>query len=149
MQNLFKHIKVKSLAWIEQPGLTFVVKMPDSVKHDEYYRPIGGSVEYGETALAAVKREVLEELHTEIEVIGEPLILENRFICEGKSGYEIDFIFPSRFTDKRFYENKPYRLVESDACEFEALWVPMDDCLSGKLRLVPEELLVWYNQQAH
>jgi 8-oxo-dGTP pyrophosphatase MutT (NUDIX family) len=148
MQNLFKHIKVKSLAWIEHQGMIFVVKMPDSVKKDEYYRPIGGSVEYGETALAAVKREVMEELRTGIEVKDEPLILENLFNCEGKFGHEIDYIYPCQFLDQNFYEVKPYLLIESDDCEFQALWVPMADCLSGKLRLVPEQLLEWYKNRS-
>jgi 8-oxo-dGTP pyrophosphatase MutT (NUDIX family) len=143
MENLFKHIKVKSLAWIEHDGMTFVVKMQDTVKGDWYYRSIGGSVEYGETAREAVLREAMEELNTIIEVTGEPLILENLFIHEGKKGHEINFVFPCRFTDASFYEDKIYRLVEANGEEFQAMWIPMADCLNGNLRLVPEQLLEW------
>jgi 8-oxo-dGTP pyrophosphatase MutT (NUDIX family) len=132
MDNLFRNIKVKSLAWIEKQGMIFVVRMPDSVKMDQFYRPIGGSVEYGETSLEAVIREVKEELQTEIQVTGKPLILENLFTCDGKFGHEIDFIYPASFVDSRFYENKSYRLIEADGCEFTALWIPISDCLNGK-----------------
>ncbi len=143
MENLFKDIKVKSLAWIENNGLTFVVEMPDLVKMDNYYRPIGGTVEYGEASLDTVKREVLEELQTEIKVVGKPLILENRFTLGGKIGHEIDFIYPCSFVDPKFYENKPYHLIEADGCVFPAFWIPIADCATGKYRLVPEELLTW------
>lgn len=148
MESLFKHIKVKSLAWIENEDMTFVVKMPNSVKGDDYYRPIGGSVEYGETSLNAVKREVMEELHTRIEVTGEPLILENLFTCEGKFGHEIDYIYPSIFIDSQFYEDRPYELVEADGCVFQAMWISRENCLSGKLRLVPEVLLEWWQDRS-
>jgi 8-oxo-dGTP pyrophosphatase MutT (NUDIX family) len=148
MDNLFRFIKVKSLAWIEMEGMTFVVTMPDSVKGDYYYRPIGGSVEYGETSLEAVKREAMEELHPEIEVTGEPLVVENIFTCEGKSGHEIDFIYPCSFLDRKFYKNNSFQLIEDDKCEFQALWIPIADCLNHKLRLVPESLIEWHRKQA-
>jgi 8-oxo-dGTP pyrophosphatase MutT (NUDIX family) len=147
MQNLFNHIKVKALAWIEDGGSIFVVTMPDSVKGDKYYRPIGGTVEYGETGLQTVKRELMEELNAEIEVIGEPLILENLFTCDGKFGHEIDLVYPARLVEKSFLERKVFPLVEINGEEFQALWVPMADCLSGKLRLVPEPLLEWCKKE--
>jgi ADP-ribose pyrophosphatase YjhB (NUDIX family) len=59
-------IRVKSLAWIEDGGSLFVVKMIDQVKNDEYYRPVGGTMEFGELALETIKREVREELNAEI-----------------------------------------------------------------------------------
>jgi hypothetical protein len=33
--------------------------------------------------------------------------------------------------------------VEANGEEFQAMWITMADCLSGKLRLVPEPLLDW------
>jgi 8-oxo-dGTP pyrophosphatase MutT (NUDIX family) len=143
MEDFFKYIKVKALAWIEDGASIFVVTMPDSVKGDLYYRPIGGSVEYGKTGKQAVKREFMEELKAEIEVTGEPLILENLFTCDGKFGHEIDLIFPAKLVDKAFYERKTFPLVEANGEEFQAMWITMADCLSGKLRLVPEPLLDW------
>jgi 8-oxo-dGTP pyrophosphatase MutT (NUDIX family) len=143
MENLTKYIRVKALAWIEHEGKTFVVKMSDSVKGDDYYRSIGGSVEYGEMSREAVIREAMEELNTEIEVTGEVLVLENLFIHEGKKGHEINFVHPCRFLDERFYEDKIFRLVEANGEEFEAMWVPLKDCLNGKFRLVPEQVLEW------
>lgn len=103
-------IRVKSLAWIEDQGMLFVVKMTDKVKMDDYYRPVGGSVEFGELTLDTVRREVQEELNTQIEVTNEPLILENIFTCDGEPGHEIDYFYPCNFVDKKFYERKTYHL---------------------------------------
>jgi len=137
-------IRVKALAWIEEKGMLFVVKMHDAVKGDDYYRPVGGSVEFGERSHKAVVREVKEELSTEIALLAPPFVVENLFTCNGEPGHEIDFLFPARFTDVGFYEHKVYRLVEMNGDEAVALWIPISECVSGALRLVPEELCTWY-----
>jgi ADP-ribose pyrophosphatase YjhB (NUDIX family) len=140
-------IRVKALAWIEDKDMLFVVRMHDSVKGDDYYRPVGGSVEFGERAHETVVREVREELDTEIELIESPFVVENHFVCDGKVGHEIDFLFPARFTDPAFYERKIFRLVEANGDEADALWIRIADCVSGNLRLVPEELPNYYANQ--
>lgn len=137
-------IRVKALAWIEDKDMLFVVRMHDSVKGDDYYRPVGGSVEFGERAHETVVREVREELDTEIELIASPFVVENHFVCDGEAGHEIDFLFPARFSDPAFYEHKTFRLVEANGDEADALWIPIADCVSGALRLVPEELPNYY-----
>lgn len=137
-------IRVKALAWIEDKGFLFVVKMHDSVKGDEYYRPVGGSVEFGEHAHEAVVREVQEELNTEIALLAAPFVVENLFTCDGEQGHEIDFLFPARFTDITFYEHKTFELVEANGDKADALWISIRDCINGSLRLVPEELNHWY-----
>ena len=137
-------IRTKALAWIEDKGFLFVVKLHDIVKGDDYYRPVGGSVEFGERAHKAVVREVQEELKTEIALVAPPFVVENLFTCDGETGHEVDFLFPARFTDISFYQHKIYDLVEANGENADALWIPIADCITGKLRLVPEELNQWY-----
>ena len=134
-------IRVKVLAWIEYQEQLFVVRMHDSVKGDDYYRPIGGSVEFGETTRAALLREVQEELCTDMRITGEPLVLENIFTCDGVKGHEIYYVYPCAFTDTRFLERKSYPLVEDSGEVFVCLWVEVRRFLNGSLRLVPEALL--------
>lgn len=137
MENQSK-IRVKSLAWITDLQALFVVKMFDRVKGDFYYRPVGGTVEFGETALETLHRELKEELNTTVAVTGSPLILENIFVCDGVKGHEIDYLFPCKFNDPVFYERKRYALLEADGTTWDALWIPIADCLTGTYRLVPE-----------
>ncbi len=141
-------IRVKSLAWIEDQGELFVVRMHDKVKGDDYYRPIGGSVEFGESSEEAVLREAWEELHTRLEIIGAPVVVENRFDCDGEQGHEIDFLVPCRFTDQEFNLRQEHDLIEASGERFKAYWIPIKDCLNGSLRLVPEALLNWYQRNS-
>ncbi len=140
-----KTIRVKTLAWIERDGFLFVVKNHDSVKGDDYYRPVGGCVEFGESTSAALHREIKEELDTTIAIGGEPLILENIFTCDGETGHEIVYLYPACFKDPGFYERKPFNLHETNGEELEATWINLKECLRGELRLVPETLLDWYH----
>ena len=137
-------IKIKSLAWIEDRERLFVVKLFDTVKRDTYYRPVGGTVEFGEWTLDTLHREIREELGTDVTVTGDPLILENIFTCDGKPGHEIVYLYPCQFNDMAFYADKSYPLIEDKGVEWTAMWIPIKDCLSGKLRLVPERLLERY-----
>lgn len=137
-------IRLKSLAWIEDDRALFVVRNRDAVKGDDYYRPIGGSVNFGEKTAEALLREVNEELAATISITGDPLIVENIFVCDGVTGHEIDYLYPARFTDPGFYTRKTYALHEDSGQTFDALWIKIDACLNGEFRLVPEELLTWY-----
>lgn len=136
-------IRVKVLAWLQSGDSLFVVKMHDSEKGDDYYRPIGGKVEFGETTRAALLREVSEELGTSINIIGEPLILENLFTCNGNRGHEIDYVYPSQFDDPAFNRRRIFALIEADGTHYDAAWIPLRAFTDHELRLVPEALLEW------
>lgn len=137
-------IRVKVLAWLQQDDHLFVVKMHDCRKCDDYYRPVGGSVEFGETTREALLREVHEELNTRIRITGEPLIVENLFTCDGEQGHEIDYVYPAQFIDPVFHLPQVYPLIEASGERYEAMWIALPKFLDGRLRLVPEALLEWY-----
>lgn len=65
----------------------------DRVKGEAYHRAIGGGIEFGETAEAALRREFMEELGIgleEVELLG---VVENIFMFEGRQGHEIAHVF--------------------------------------------------------
>ncbi len=140
-------IRVKALAWIEDGEELFVMKMFDTVDKEDFYRPIGGRVEFGELTAQTVQREALEELNTEVEITGEPQISENIFVCDGEKGHEIMYLYPCRFKDPRFYERKVFPLTEANGGVYDALWIPIRDCVNGTLCLVPDSLLDWYKNR--
>ena len=141
-------IRVKTLAWLQAGSAIFVVRMHDEIKGDDYYRPIGGSVEFGETTREALLREAQEELGTGVCITGEPLILENLFTCDGEQGHEIDYIYPSQFIDTAFNQPRVYPLIEASGEHYETAWIALPKFLSGEQRLVPEALLEWCWLQA-
>ena len=58
----------------------------DPIKKQSFYRPLGGGIEFGEYGEEAVRREIMEELHTEIEDLSYLGMLENVFVFNGTPG---------------------------------------------------------------
>lgn len=65
----------------------------DNVKGSVYLRALGGGIDFGETADAALRREFREELGIELEAVQLLGVIENIFEYEGSSGHEIVHVF--------------------------------------------------------
>jgi ADP-ribose pyrophosphatase YjhB (NUDIX family) len=66
---------------------------------DVFHRLLGGHLEFHETALDGVVREVMEETGTtlvEPRLLG---VLENRFVYNGEPGHEVVFVYTGRLAD--------------------------------------------------
>lgn len=131
-----KKIVVKALCVIEQDGKLLLCKGFDSVKKETYYRFVGGTIDFGEKAEDALKREIREELDSEIENLEFITVVENVFIYEKKPGHEICFIYKGDLTNKEVYQKKVIPIPGED--DFPAEWVPISDILEGKVILYPE-----------
>ncbi len=59
----------------------------------DFHRLLGGHVEFGEAALDAVRREILEETAAELQDPRRLGVLENRFVYEDQPGHEIVFVY--------------------------------------------------------
>jgi len=140
------NIRIKALCLFEDNGYIFVSESFDCVKKDFYYRPAGGTTEFGEYTIDTVIREIKEELNTEIINIKLATVLENIFTCDGFKGHEIDFIYSADFKDRKFYEKKEYEIIESDNKKIKGVWMKIIDFINNKYRLVPEELINYYKK---
>jgi ADP-ribose pyrophosphatase YjhB (NUDIX family) len=81
-----------------------VFESHDPTKDQTFYRPLGGGIEFGETAELAVCRELREELGVELLDVRLVGVLENIFYGFGRDGHEIAFIFGCRLADQAVYE---------------------------------------------
>ncbi|WP_246212599.1 NUDIX hydrolase [Marivivens donghaensis] len=104
-------------------------------------RPLGGSVEFGETAEEAVVREFREELDLEVKTHGPALYLENIYTHEGSLGHEVVALFEVTFTDAAFAGETRIEFRESDGSSCFAEWFDLEelDLLDGP-RLYPNGL---------
>lgn len=104
------------------------------------YRPVGGTIEYGEDSKSTVIREVKEEINEEIDnpvLLG---IIENIFSYKGSIGHEFDFIYEARLLDKDSYSKQIFNGVEGDQ-SFIAVWKSIYDFEDDpKSKLVPDGL---------
>lgn len=111
----------------------------DSVRNLTYYRPLGGEIEFGETAVAAITREVREELGVEITAPRLLGTLENIFTGEGQPGHEIVFVYDARFVDESLYTRETIPFHEEGWATHHATWLDLDT-LSPGLPLYPDDL---------
>lgn len=110
----------------------------DDAKQEHFLRPLGGAVEFGETAEDALRREIREELGAEITRPVQLGVLENVFTYRGRPGHEIVFVFDARFVDRRLYARPSLPLAE-DVWDGAARWIDLAD--PPPARLYPEGLL--------
>ncbi len=139
---MFERFLIKALGLIiNDIDEILVAEDFDSVKLDYYYRPIGGTVEFGENSVDTLVREFDEELQAELAEISLATVIENIFTCNGEPGHEIVFLYNCRLVDPKFYQQKEFAIVESNNVNYTARWLALSDCYSDKYRLVPERMI--------
>jgi len=132
-------IEVKALALvIRGTDGAVLVSEGENSSGGRYARPLGGSVEFGESAAEAVQREMTEELGCRLL---DPLLLtvvENRFVLDEAPGHEIVFVFGGRLADESLYQQDEIPVL--DVPGLLALWWRPETRSS---RLVPDPLRAW------
>ena len=113
----------------------------DASKDEVFYRPLGGTIEFGEPARETVKRELQEEIRAEVTNLRYLGALENIFTDERGFGHEIVLTYEGDFVDKSFYETEAVHAQEEDGLTFTARWKPLQHFREGKAPLYPDGLL--------
>ena len=118
--------------------LLMVVRADDgSIKG---WRPLGGTIEFGERAADTLKREFAEELGL---AIAEPqllTVLENLYTHQGAAGHEIVFVFETHLADDDAYRQNGFAF-EDGGMHNEVQWVELARFRAGEARLFPKGLL--------
>ena len=138
-----KHIRVIALAIIQHEGRLLVFRAPGHVKGSYIYRPLGGGVEYGERGSEAVIRELREELGAELRDVRYLGTLESIYTHNGETSHEVMLLYAAGLVDPALYERAELDVAEANGTHFPGLWIPLAECASGALRLVPESLLAF------
>jgi len=116
----------------------------DNVKDETYYRPLGGGIEFQEAASDALRREIEEELGYKINNERYLCTFENIFTLEGNPRHEIILLYDAEFMDNSVYESQSLEIKESGWNK--AVWKPLKEFESGKLKLYPEGLIELFSQ---
>ena len=134
----FKEIRPIVLGVVKSGNKLLVDKGCDKSTKQEYYRCIGGGIEFLEKSEDALKREFKEELNLEITPGKFLGIDENIFICHSKDAHELVLFYDAYINEKDYQEK--YDKIEGDT-KSEAIWVDIDKFKNEELILYPEATL--------
>jgi 8-oxo-dGTP pyrophosphatase MutT (NUDIX family) len=131
--------KVVGLAW--RGSELLVAEVEDSGGRIKGVRPLGGSIEFGETREAALAREFDEELGCTITLTGPWRTFENIYEHEGKPGHEFIFAAAIRLGDEDIYRRDRFHYLEHEGARCCAAWLdPLN--LPPDIELYPAGLLL-------
>lgn len=135
-----KLIRPLAICVFRRGALILVAEGYDPTKQQAFYRPLGGTIEFGERSDEAVVREVREELGAEINNLCLLGTLESVFTYDGQPGHEIVLVYQAEFADCSIYERAQLDGIEDGAVAFKAVWKPLSDFASDRAILYPEGL---------
>jgi ADP-ribose pyrophosphatase YjhB (NUDIX family) len=104
------------------------------------WRPLGGSIEFGERAADALKREFAEELGLAIAEPALLTVIENLYSHHGAAGHEIVFVFETKLADETHYREDALSFDDAGVHN-EVRWIALGHFLRGEAELFPAELL--------
>ncbi len=142
------NIRPIAICIFSQNGRILVLEGYDPTKHEIFYRPLGGGIEFGEHSQEALEREIQEELNTAVTNLRYLATLENIFTFDGQPGHEIVQIYDGQFVDKSLYHCPVIKGREEGGQRFTAFWKSLND-FEGKSAppLYPDGLLELLRQQ--
>lgn len=120
-------IRVKALGLHWRDGRLLAAEVCDDAGRVKGVRPLGGSVEFGEHARAAVVREFREELGVDVTVTGEPMSFENIYLHEGVRGHEFLILFTVDFPAGAFAGETRIVFHEDSGEAGVARWFDLDE----------------------
>jgi 8-oxo-dGTP pyrophosphatase MutT (NUDIX family) len=137
-----KRIRPLAICIFRNQGRILVAEGYDSVKDEHFYRPLGGGIEFGETSMDTVCRELMEELNVEVERANLKYLgtVENIFMFLGKAHHEIVLIYDGVLKDSALYDQTVIIGKEANGEEIRAVWKNADDFSEGKSILYPTGL---------
>lgn len=119
-----KEIRVKVIGLVWNGDRLLAAEVEDDSGRVKGARPLGGSIEFGETREAALAREFREELGCDIEILGSWHGFENLYEHEGHVGHEYLFAANVRLLNSAFYGRDEIAFNEHDGFPCIARWFP-------------------------
>ncbi len=104
------------------------------------WRPLGGGIDFGESAEAAVLRELAEEIHAEAKIVTRLGVFENIYSHQGQQGHEVVFAFEVELISFGLAAADEFVLEDGEFRD-RAAWIPLNDFQNGNETLLPDGLL--------
>jgi 8-oxo-dGTP pyrophosphatase MutT (NUDIX family) len=137
-----RRVRALAICLFSHEGRILASEGFDPLKNETFYRPLGGRIEFGETAAETVRRELLEEIQAEVTALEYLETLENIFVFNGEPGHEIVMVFDGQLADAALYGQPVIERTDSHSGELlRVFWKPLSDFGPGRPPLYPHGLL--------
>ncbi len=100
----YTRVKAMGLVWRDATRAQLLLEQiqdPDGTLLG--FRPLGGSIEFGEKSWEALERGFMEELGEDIAITRLHGVFENMFTWAGVPGHEIVFLYDTELLNKQTY----------------------------------------------
>ncbi|MCA1034860.1 MULTISPECIES: NUDIX hydrolase [Bacillaceae] len=133
--------RANTLGIIYKDGRILAEKL--SGKHSKgegvFYRPLGGTIELGETSIDALKREFMEEIGAEINIVNYIACIENIYSINGITRHELTQLYEAELVNESLYEKESIPVNENGR-KSEAKWIPVISFIDEREVLFPAGL---------
>ncbi|WP_336990592.1 NUDIX hydrolase [Bacillus infantis] len=133
--------RANTLGIIYKDGRILAEKL--SGKHSKgegvFYRPLGGTIELGETSIDALKREFMEEIGAEINIVNYIACIENIYSINGITRHELTQLYEAELVNESLYEKESIPVNENGR-KSEAKWIPVISFIDKREVLFPAGL---------
>jgi len=138
-----KRIRPLAICVFRHNNCILVAEGYDSVKDEYFYRPLGGGIEFGETSMETIYRELMEEINAEVDRQSLKYLgtVENIFHFNGMAGHEIVMIYDGVLKDAGLYGQTMILGKEANGEAVQAVWKNVDEFRDGKSILYPTGLI--------
>ncbi len=126
-------VRPLAIGLVEHNDTMLLMRVDDSAGQLKGWRPLGGGIEFGETAEQAVRREFQEEIGQDLSDLTRIAVMENLYEFNGAPGHEIVFVFRCTFADANA-NGRAFSHIEDGQVVAALDWVP-------RARLGPSEPL--------
>jgi len=133
-------IRAIAVALVYRGTDVLVMAVKDDSGAIKGWRPLGGAIEFGESAEEALAREFLEEIKTPIRCIKQLCVLENLYSHEGTRGHEIVFAFEAELVGSDFDLKTGFSFFDGGVTN-DVAWRPVREFVEGVERIFPESLI--------
>jgi len=144
-----QNIRVKALGLVWREGRLLASEIYRDDGTVKGVRPLGGSLEFGETWRAALVREFDEELGVAVTVVGIPMILENIYTHQGMVGHEVVFVSDVTFPADAYAQDDVITYFEDNGVKCIARWYDVATLDCGGLALYPNGLKAELQKRAN
>lgn len=106
------------------------------------YRPLGGTIEFGEKSWETLEREFMEELGEDLKIKKLHSVMENIYEWGGAQGHEIVFLYEADLLQKSTYdEDQVVRMDVSNGGQLKTAYWKNPFALPAGSKLLPVALL--------